>query len=160
MFLALAPGAGDRKTSVESDLYTGMGGKEGLFCRKDWKSSATWRTECEGQIHKIICRETVLVVLCGGKYYAVAIMDRIGGWEQEGQQKNWLGPRFATNMWIFSKAVVCNGQNHMKYYGMFKLRFFMEAVNCVCVTTLLTSTCGCHNRPCRCFKQKKLEALQ
>ena len=35
--------------------------------------------------------------------YAIAVMDKIGGWEDE----DLVGSRFAT------EAVICNGQNHM-----------------------------------------------
>ena len=38
---------------------------------------------------------------------AIAVMDRIGGWEEEeGEHENWVGPRFAANMWICAQAVV------------------------------------------------------
>ena len=65
--------------------------------------------------------------------YAIAGMDRIGGWEEEeGEQENWVGPRFPASMWMCTKAVVCNGRNHTQKYWIFKLRLFTEAVNRVC----------------------------
>ena len=42
--------------------------------------------------------------------HATAAMDRIGGWEEEeGEQENWVGARFAASIWIYTIAVVCNG---------------------------------------------------
>ena len=41
---------------------------------------------------------------------AVATMDKIGGWEEE----HWVGSRFAASMWIYTKVVICNGQNNME----------------------------------------------
>ena len=35
-------------------------------------------------------------------------------------------------MWIYAKAVVCNGKNHMQNYTIFKFRSIMEAINWVC----------------------------
>ena len=60
--------------------------------------------------------------------YAIAVMDKIGGWEEE----NWVMSRFATSMWIFTKAVIYNGQNDMPNYRLQKFRSIMEAVNWAC----------------------------
>ena len=38
----------------------------------------------------------------------------------------------AASMWIYMKAVVCNGQNDMKNKRIFKLRSITEAFNSVC----------------------------
>ena len=63
---------------------------------------------------------------------AMAVMVRIGGWEEEeGEEHHWVGPRFAASMWIYTKVVICNGQNHMQNNRIFKLRSIMEAVNWV-----------------------------
>ena len=43
-----------------------------------------------------------------------------------------MGSRFAAIMWMFSKAVICNGQNHMHDYRLLKFRSIVEAVNGVC----------------------------
>ena len=65
--------------------------------------------------------------------HAISVMGRICGWEgQEGEQENWVGPRFAASMWIHTLAVVRNGQNYMQNFRFFKLRSVMEAVNWVC----------------------------
>ena len=59
---------------------------------------------------------------------ATATMDKIGGWEEE----NWVGSRFAARMWIYTKVMICNGQNNMQEYRRHKCRSIMEAVNWVC----------------------------
>ena len=45
---------------------------------------------------------------------------------------NWVGTRIAVSLWICTKAVVCNRQNHMQNFRIFTLRSKVEAVNCVC----------------------------
>ena len=42
--------------------------------------------------------------------YAMAVMDKLGGWEKE----NCVGSRFAACMWIYTKAVIWNGQENMQ----------------------------------------------
>ena len=65
--------------------------------------------------------------------YATALMGRIGGWEEEEcEQENWVGARFAGIIWIYTRAVVCNGQSHMQNFRIFKLRSILEAVTWVC----------------------------
>ena len=52
--------------------------------------------------------------------YAIAVMGKIGGWEEEeGEQDNWVSPRFDASMWIYTKAVVYNGENHMQNFRIF-----------------------------------------
>ena len=85
--------------------------------------------------------------------YAIAVMDKTEGWEEEeGKQENWVGPIFAASMWIFRKAVVCNGQNHMQNYRTSK-KGLLWKLSIGYVTTLLTSTCGCRSRSFRCSQQ-------
>ena len=58
----------------------------------------------------------------------------VGGWEEEkGEQENWVGPRFVASIWFF----MCNEQNHMQYFRIFKLRSFIEAVNWVCAASTM-----------------------
>ena len=59
-------------------------------------------------------------------------MDRTGGWEDGDAQKKWVGARFAASMWIHTKAVVRNGQNHMQNFGIFNLKSILKAANWVC----------------------------
>ena len=37
---------------------------------------------------------------------AISVMDKSGGWTEE----NWVGSRFAPNMWIYTKAVFAMGK--------------------------------------------------
>ena len=55
--------------------------------------------------------------------YAIAVMDNIGGWEEEeGEQEKWVSPRFDASIWIHTKAAVCIGQGNMQNVRIFKLR--------------------------------------
>ena len=56
--------------------------------------------------------------------YAIAVMDKIGGWREE----HLVGSSFAATMWIYTKAMICNGQIHMHNYRLFKFRSIVEAV--------------------------------
>ena len=40
--------------------------------------------------------------------YVIAMMDRVGDWEEGDEYENSKGVRFAASMWICTKAVVCN----------------------------------------------------
>ena len=46
--------------------------------------------------------------------FSIAVMDKIGGWEEGAEQENCVGAEFVASIWIFSTAVVCNGQSHMQ----------------------------------------------
>ena len=46
--------------------------------------------------------------------YAVAVMDKIGGWEERNEQEDQNGARFGASMWINIITVVCNGQRRME----------------------------------------------
>ena len=50
--------------------------------------------------------------------YAVAIMDRIGDWIEDGRSEDGsqIGVRLAASMWIYTKAVICNGHEHMDVF--------------------------------------------
>ena len=54
--------------------------------------------------------------------YAIAAMDRIGGWEEGKEQENWEGARLAAIMWIYAKAVICNGHRHVQNFRIDTLR--------------------------------------
>ena len=45
--------------------------------------------------------------------YAIAVMDKI--------EESWAGSRFAASMWIYTKAVTCNGQDNMQEYRLLKV---------------------------------------
>ena len=61
-------------------------------------------------------------------------MDIIGGWEEEeGEQDNWWVRDVQRACGgIYTKAVVCNGQNHMQNFRIHELRSIVEAVNWLC----------------------------
>ena len=56
---------------------------------------------------------------------AMTVMDKIGGWEEE----HCVGSRFAARMWTYTKAVICNGHNHMQNYRLLKFRSILERVS-------------------------------
>ena len=60
--------------------------------------------------------------------YAIAVVDTIGGWEEE----DLVLSRLAACMWINTKAVVCNRQDHIQTYRLLKFRSFIEVVTWVC----------------------------
>ena len=51
---------------------------------------------------------------------AVPVMDKIGGCDECGQEDQ-IGAEFGAGMWIYTKAVVCNGQRHMEQFMMNKM---------------------------------------
>ena len=61
--------------------------------------------------------------------YAVTVTDKIEGWEEEG---TWVGSRIAACMWIYTKAVLCYGQESTQEYLRRRLLSIMESVNWVC----------------------------
>ena len=61
--------------------------------------------------------------------YAMAVMDKIEGWEEEGK---WVGSRFAAFMWIYTTAAIWNGQENPQEYFMQRFRSIMEEVNWLC----------------------------
>ena len=65
-------------------------------------------------------------------------------WKKEGKQENWVGPRFAASMCIYTKAVVLGSSNQGPLWKL----------SVGCVMTLLTSTCGCRSTQYRCRMQK------
>ena len=56
----------------------------------------------------------------------------LDGDEMKVNKRIWIDPRFAASMWIYTEAVVCDGQNRMQNKRIFKLRSIMEGVNLVC----------------------------
>ena len=49
--------------------------------------------------------------------YAAAVMDKIGVWivgDEEGSQ---IGASFPARLWVYTKAVICNGQQHVEASG-------------------------------------------
>ena len=81
----------------------------------------------ETDVDKLIVKKTEFS-------YAMAIMDRIGGWSQHGRNEagNQIGVSLAAIMWIYTKTVICNGQQHMDVFRNPKRYSVMEAINGVC----------------------------
>ena len=65
--------------------------------------------------------------------YAMTVMDKICGWEDE--QKTVVS-LFAACMWIDTKAVLCDGQESMQDYLVRRLLSIRESVNRVCEEAL------------------------
>ena len=63
---------------------------------------------------------------------AIAMMDRIGGWEEGNEQEKRVGARFAASLWIYSKDVVCDGHRNMQAFRVNRVNATMEAVHLVC----------------------------
>ena len=59
---------------------------------------------------------------------AVAIMEKIGGWEKRKENENQIGARFGVCMWIYSKAAISQRSNDMWNF-MSKLHSITEAIN-------------------------------
>ena len=53
-------------------------------------------------------------------------MDRIGGREGGNELENWMGARCAASIWIYTKAVVCNGQRNMQTFRVNNMNSIME----------------------------------
>ena len=60
---------------------------------------------------------------------AMAVVDKIEGWEEE---EKWVGSRFAACMWIYTEAVICNGQENTQEYLMQRFRSILEGVTWLC----------------------------
>ena len=86
--------------------------------------------------------------------YAMEVMDKLESWEEE----SWVGSRFAACMWIYTKAVLCNGQENMQEYKLLKFRSIMEAVNWVC-DDALEDRVWVHELTLSCQEAKVLEPL-
>ena len=63
--------------------------------------------------------------------YSVTVMDTIGGWEEEEEEKK-VGSRFAACMWIYTEAVLCDGQKSTQEYLRRRLLSSMRSVSWVC----------------------------
>ena len=61
--------------------------------------------------------------------YVMTVMDKVDGWEDE---QKWVGSKFAACMWIYTKAVLCDGQASTQDDWWRRLFSIMESVNWVC----------------------------
>ena len=62
-----------------------------------------------------------------------AVMDKICGWSEE---ENWVGSLFAACMWMYTKHVLCDGQETTQNFFKRKMLSMMESVNWVCEEVL------------------------
>ena len=74
-------------------------------------------------------------------------------------RESWVRSRFAASMWIFSKAMICNGQDSTQECRLLKFRSIMEAVSWVCDDALDDHVCWDLNSHLL-SGSKVLEALQ
>ena len=99
----------------------------------------------EGKEYKRNDSHTILDVLRQGRVrltnsiqtkaefsYAIAVMYRIGGCNEADDEGSQIGAIFAASMWIYTKAVACNGQQHMENLRINTMNSIMEAVSWVC----------------------------
>ena len=92
--------------------------------------------------------------------YAKTVMDRIGCWIEGGRDEDGsqIGGRPAASMWIYTKAVICNGQQHTYVCRNMKKYSMIEAVSWVC-TQVRENHEWFLSSPWRCRKNNILEAL-
>ena len=64
---------------------------------------------------------------------AIAVMCRIGGCNEADDEGSQIGAIFAASMWIYTKAVACNGQQHLANFRINTMSSIMEAVSWVCI---------------------------
>ena len=59
----------------------------------------------------------------------MAVVDKIEEWEEE---EKLVGSRFAARMWIYTKAVLCDGPEDTQKYLRRRFVSIMEGLNWVC----------------------------
>ena len=66
-------------------------------------------------------------------FCAMTVMDKICGWCEE---EKWVGSLFAACMWMYTKHVLCDGQETTQDFLKRKMLSMMESVNWVCEEVL------------------------
>ena len=66
-------------------------------------------------------------------FCAMTVLDKICGW---GEEENWVGSLFAACMWVYTKHVLCDGQETTQNFLKRKMLSIMESVNWVCEEVL------------------------
>ena len=66
-------------------------------------------------------------------FCAMTVMDKICGW---GEEEKWVGSLFAACMWMYTKHVLCDGQETTQNFLKRKMMSIMESVNWVCEEVL------------------------
>ena len=59
--------------------------------------------------------------------FAMTVMDKVDGWNEE----EWVGLKFAASMWIYFKAVLCDGRGRPPLDLRHMLRIIMESASWV-----------------------------
>ena len=59
--------------------------------------------------------------------FAMTVMDKVEGWNEE----ECVGSKFAASLWIYTKAVLCDGRGRPPQDWREKLRIIMECVSWV-----------------------------
>ena len=67
----------------------------------------------------------------------MTVMDKIEGWEEE----EWVGSRCAACMRIYTKAVLCDGQESTQEYLRQRFVAIRESVSWVCEDALVDHAC-------------------
>ena len=63
----------------------------------------------------------------------MTVMDKICGW---GKEQKWVGSLLAAFMWIYIKAVLCDGHDSTQEYFRRRMLSIMECVNWACEEAL------------------------
>ena len=66
-------------------------------------------------------------------FCAMTVMDKICGW---GEEEKWVGSLFAACMCMYTKHVLCDGQETTQNFLKRKMMSIMESVNWVCEEVL------------------------
>ena len=64
--------------------------------------------------------------------YAMIVMDKVEGWNEE----EWVGSKFAACMWIYTKAVLCDGHRRPPQDLRQMFDIIMECLSCLCEAAL------------------------
>ena len=65
--------------------------------------------------------------------HVMTVMDKICGW---GEEEKWVGSLFADSMWVYTKCVLCDGQETTQNFMERRMLSIVESVNWVCEEVL------------------------
>ena len=65
--------------------------------------------------------------------YDMTVMEKICGW---GEEEKWVGSLFAACMWVYTKCVLCDGQETKKHFLKRRMLSIMKSANWVCEEVL------------------------
>ena len=64
--------------------------------------------------------------------FAMTVPDKVGRWNEE----EWMGSKFAACVWIYTRAVLCDGRGRPPQDPRQMLQIIMECVSWVCEDSL------------------------